>query len=85
MITTAPYRCLHDYLEHRYADVVVLTMGQMEDLLGFALPAPARTDPGWWANAAGAVRSPQSEAWTSAHRTAKPNLAAGNVLFERIA
>ena len=81
------YGPLYQYLEHRYADIVVLTFGQMEDLLGFALPAPARTDAAWWTNRAGAAAaSPHySEAWRLAHRTAKPNLLAGNVLFERIA
>ena len=42
------YGPLYQYLEHRYADTVVLTFEQMEDLLGFALPAPARTDSAWW-------------------------------------
>jgi hypothetical protein len=84
MITAGIYRFLHKYLEDRYADTVVLTMGQIEDLLGFALPAHARTDPEWWTNTGGAI-APQSEAWRLAHRTARPNLPAGNVVFERIA
>jgi hypothetical protein len=81
------YGPLYQYLEHRYADTVVLTFEQMEDLLGFALPAPARTDSAWWTHSDGeATASPHhSEAWRLAHRTAKPNLPAGNVLFERIA
>ena len=37
------YRALYAYLEHRYASVVVLTFEQIEGLLGFALPTPART------------------------------------------
>jgi hypothetical protein len=84
MSMTGVYRFLQKYLEDRYADKVVLSMGQIEDLLGFALPAHARTDSAWWTNA-GDVLAPQSEAWRSAHRTATPNLAAGNVTFERIA
>jgi hypothetical protein len=86
-MTAGIYGPLYVYLEHRYADIVVLTFGQMEDLLGFTLPPPARTDPAWWTNRAGeAASSPQySEAWRLAHRTAKPNLPAGNVAFERIA
>jgi hypothetical protein len=28
----------------------VLTFGQIEDLLGFALPAPARVQRDWWGN-----------------------------------
>jgi hypothetical protein len=77
------YRFLQKYLEDRYADKVVLSMGQIEDLLGFALPGHARTDSGWWTSAEDAL-APQSEAWRSAHRTAKPNFAAGNVTFDRI-
>ncbi len=80
------YDPLYQYLEHRYADTVVLTFRQMEDVLGFALPAPARTDSAWWTYGDGeaAVSPHHSEAWRLAHRTAKPNLPAGNVLFERI-
>jgi hypothetical protein len=86
-MTAGVYGPLCDYLEHRYADVVVLTFAQMEDLLGFALPAPARTDAAWWTHGDGdAAASPHhSEAWRLAHRTARPNLPAGNVVFERIA
>ena len=78
------YRLLQKYLEDRYADKVVLSMGQIEDLLGFALPAHARTDSEWWTSAEQAL-APQSEAWRSSNRTARPNLTAGNVAFERIA
>lgn len=87
MSTAKIYAPLHQYLEHRYADTVVLTFGQMEDLLGSALPAPARIDPEWWTNTGrDADGSPDySEAWRLAHRTAKPNLSAGNVVFERVA
>ncbi len=84
MSTAGIYRFLHKYLENRYADTVVLSMGQIEDLLGFSLPVHARTDPAWWTNADDAL-APQSEAWRLAHRTAKPNLGAGNVVFERVA
>jgi hypothetical protein len=84
MSTVGSYQFLQKYLEHRYADTVVLSMQQIEDLLGFALPAQARTDPSWWTSPGGAL-APQNEAWVSAHRTARPNLPAGNVVFERVA
>ena len=42
------YRSLYEYLEKRYADTVVLTFRQLEDLLGCSLPDLARTDPEWW-------------------------------------
>src|SRR5687767_9801299 len=77
------YLPLYAYLEHRYASSVVLTFEQMESLLGFALPAAARQEPGWWTSDAGhGVRD--GEAWTAAKRTAMPNLLARHVRFERV-
>jgi hypothetical protein len=75
------YRALYTYLEQRYASVVVLTFEQIEALLGFALPTPARTEREWWTQ----VVDPQHHcaAWTGAGRTAAPNLAAGIITFER--
>jgi hypothetical protein len=78
------YKSLHAYLENRYADMVVLTFGQIEDLLGFALPDHARTEQEWWTTA-GAIteKPPCSDAWLLAGRTAVPNLLARTVAFER--
>jgi hypothetical protein len=84
MIASGKDRFLYTYLEKRYADKVVLTFRQIEDLLGFALPAAARTDPGWWTNAAEEADD-CSDAWRRARRTATPNLPAQHVVFERIA
>jgi hypothetical protein len=75
------YRTLYAYLEHRYASVVVLTFEQIEALLGFALPTPARTEREWWATTVETQR--HSVAWTEAGRTAALSLAAGIVTFER--
>jgi hypothetical protein len=78
------YRPLHKYLHDRYADSVVLTFAEIEDLLGFALPEPARVEPAWWASADVDGRaSPQSQSWTQADRTATPRLLAEVVVFER--
>ena len=78
------HAALYEYLEHRYADVVVLTLAQIEDLLGFALPDSARSRQEWWTlpDAHGDT-STCSEAWISAGRTARPNLLARTVAFER--
>ena len=76
----AEYLPLYTYLDRRYASSVVLTFEQMEALLGFALPAPAYTEPAWWT---GSAVSAHSEAWTGAARTATPNLMARIVTFER--
>lgn len=79
-----PYAPLHKYLNERYADVVILTIGEIEDILGFALPDHVRTEPQWWTTTdthAGTV--PYSDAWILAGRTARPNLVAQTVTFER--
>jgi hypothetical protein len=81
---TAIYRGLHTYLNGRYADTVVLTFSEIEDLLGFALPEAARVRVEWWTDdTADGGDTPQSHAWTHASRTAKPNLFARTVVFER--
>lgn len=78
------YLSLHKYLDGRFADSVVLTFAQIEDLLGFALPDLARLHQEWWADAdANSAPSAQSRSWTQASRTAKPNLMARIVVFER--
>jgi hypothetical protein len=79
------YLPLHKYLAARFADVVVLRLVEMEDLLGWKLPAVARIQPEWWANPEGnANASAQSAAWTQAGRTAIVNLAAMKVTFDRL-
>ena len=79
------YRFLYEYLERRYANTVVLTFGQIEDLLGFALPDPARTAREWWTIAdVNTAEARCSDAWTLANRTARPNLLAQTVVFERV-
>ncbi len=75
------YRALYSYLDHRYASVVVLTFEQIEALLGFALPGPARTERNWWTDTVDTHG--HSAAWTEAGRTAAPNLAARIIRFER--
>ena len=75
------YQLLFKYLRDRYANRLVLTFAQIEDLVGFPLPAAAQRDPAWWHT--DGKRSPQSLAWTSAGRTATANLGARIVVFER--
>jgi hypothetical protein len=78
----AEYLSLYAYLAHRYASIVVLTFEQLEALLGFALPAAASTERGWWTDAA-VLANRYSNAWVEAGRTATPNLSARTVTFER--
>ena len=78
------YRQLFKYLRDRYANRVVLTFSEIEDLIGFSLPAPARAQRDWWASAgAAAHHSAQSNSWRLARRTATVNLSAQSVMFER--
>jgi hypothetical protein len=78
------YLLLYRYLEDRYANTVVLTFAEIEDLLGFALPDQARLHLEWWTDAARNVDRPSySDSWRLARRTATPNLLARTVVFER--
>jgi hypothetical protein len=78
------YAPLHEYLVNRYADSVVLTFAQIEDLLGGALPDTARARHEWWTSTDSvAEKSSCSDAWLLAGRTATPNLLARTVAFER--
>jgi hypothetical protein len=77
------YQPLHKYLKGRFATAVVLKMSEIEDLLGFSLPAVARADREWWTVAdPHTSEGDYSRAWTRASRTAEPNLTAGTVVFE---
>jgi len=81
---TGEYHLLYKYLRDRYANRVVLTFGEIEDLLGFSLPEQARLQLAWWVGAvAVGLRSSQTNAWTLAGRTATVNLLAQSVIFER--
>jgi hypothetical protein len=80
----AEYKSLHKYLDGRYADTVVLRFAEIEDLLGFPLPDRARRLQDWWADTdADGEPSMQSRSWVRASRTAKANLTAQTVVFER--
>ena len=76
------FLALHTYLKNRYANVVVLTFAQVEDLLGSPLPAPAKGDPRWW-NSDEVDNFEHSNSWRLANRTAVVNLMAQTVMFER--
>ena len=84
-VVPAPYSGLYAYLAGRYADTVVLTFAEIEDLMGAPLPAPARARPEWWANDAEGKLQPHSQAWLHAHRTVTANLFAGTAVFVRVA
>ena len=83
-VMSGKYLLLYEYLENRYANTVVLTFAEIEDLLGFSLPDLARLQQGWWTDARMNVAgSHYSDSWILASRTATPNLLARTVAFER--
>ena len=83
-VMSGKYLLLYKYLQNRYADTVVLTFGQIESLLGFALPDQARLNQQWWSNAAvTAAGTNYADSWILARRVATPNLLAQTVAFER--
>jgi hypothetical protein len=77
------YLLLYKYLENRYANRIVLTFAEIEDLLGFALPGQARVQQEWWTDSGRVTGSHYSDSWILASRTAVPNLLAQTVVFER--
>jgi len=78
------YLSLHRYLDDRFADTVVLTFAQIESLLGFTLPDQARQSEDWWtAPDPGLARPGYADSWLLAGRTARPNLPALIVVFDR--
>ncbi len=79
-VMSGKYLLLYNYLENRYANTVVLTFAEIEDLLGFALPEQARLEREWWTNL---EITNYSDSWMLASRTAMPNLLAHTVAFER--
>jgi hypothetical protein len=84
-VMAGKYLLLYKYLENRYANTVVLTFAEIEDLLGFALPDQARLHREWWTAAQTNADGPNySDAWILASRTALPNLMARTVVFERV-
>jgi len=93
-VMSGTYLSLYKYLENRYANTVVLTFAEIEDLLGFALPDLARLRQEWWTNPDSNPDSNSnsnsnndqpsySHSWILASRTARPNLLAQTVVFER--
>jgi hypothetical protein len=78
------YLLLYTYLENRYADTVVLTFAEIEDLLGFTLPDAAHSREEWWtAAAASGAGLNYADSWVLASRTAIPNMTAHTVSFAR--
>jgi hypothetical protein len=57
---------------------------EIEDLIGFPLPELARASTDWWTRPdPGATHLRFADSWILAKRTARPNLRALTVAFER--
>jgi hypothetical protein len=82
-VVSAKSALLYKYLDGRFADAVVLTFKEIEDLLGFSLPEVARLSEGWWTDPDPDSRF--SDSWILANRSARPNLRALTVAFDRVA
>jgi hypothetical protein len=82
-LVSGEYRPLTTYLEHQHSARVVLSFIDLEALLGFPLPAVARSDGRWWAGT-DMNDDHHAESWAAADRRATPNLLARTVAFERM-
>jgi hypothetical protein len=77
------YQSLADHLSGQTADEVVMTFAEIENVLGFPLPASARQFPAWWANQAGGGHS-QCQAWlTTGWRTRGVDISRETLAFAR--
>jgi hypothetical protein len=84
-VMSGKYLSLYKYLDGRFADRVVLKFTEIEDLLGFALPDLARVSEDWWTIPDQSAASPRfSDSWILAKRSARPNLLALTVVFDRV-
>ena len=83
-VMSGKYLSLYKYLDGRFADRVVLKFTEIEDLLGFKLPELARSSEEWWTKPDTTSAPPRfSDSWILAKRTARPNLLALTVVFDR--
>lgn len=72
------------WLSHQPTNVVEITFSRIEAILGFDLPATARTRTQWWANEASPTKHTQCRAWIDAgYETRNINLANETVVFVR--
>jgi len=76
------YAPLTKYLLGQPAKAVAMTFTQLNTLLGFCVPAPARKYQSWWANETTEnTRNRQCRSWLDANRKASADLKHGVVTF----
>jgi hypothetical protein len=82
-VDVGEYQPLYKYLRERYTNRVVMTFAEIQAVLGFSLPGVAWVQASWWSGVPPhGRRSPQSDAWMLAGRTATVNLTARTVVFD---
>jgi len=82
-INPGKYDPLGRWLDGQSQAEVSLTFADIDRIIGYPLPASARTYPAWWSNEREGTRHVQSLAWTTAGWRAYPELASGQVVFRR--
>ena len=75
------YDSLTSFLLGQPAGPITMTFRQVNALLGFCIPAPARKYQSWWANENQNTRHRQSRSWLNADRKASADLKHGVVTF----
>ena len=82
MTVHSKYRPLQEYLRRQGQAEVTLTIAEIEQLIGNALPTSARTQRAWWSNRrTGAV---QATAWMAAgYHAQEIDLAQGRITFRK--
>lgn len=82
MKESSKYYPLYQYFQQSTEDIILLTVADVQSILGGRLPAPARTQRAWWSNRRTA--NAQSAAWLEAgYRVDELNLESGRVLFRK--
>lgn len=77
------YAPLGGYLQRQRVDRITLTFSQIEQILGFVLPASAHTFRQWWENDEQSNRAPASSWMEAGWKTVDVSLTAGRVTFIR--
>lgn len=81
VLNESKYKGLSEYLYEKWDKRIKLTYEEIEDLLGFALPATAHNVPhSYWANT---EYHPYAKSWLLLGYKAKVNVKTKSVMFER--
>lgn len=65
-MSESKYEPLHLHLKNRGASPIVMSLMEIEQVLGDRLPTSAREHRAWWSNESTGTRHVQSKAWMNA-------------------